>query len=277
MSQKLPLIYDFIDVKVYLRAYRTARKLFDEGFTNLYICYKLGQKNSKGYFNNVINGRVRIGATLAERFIKLLELDENETLYFRALITYSQTADRAEQELAFREMALLSPANTEELTENSISYYLHWRYAVVRALLDVYDFDGSDYKELMGKLIEPISLTSLKEAINLLTELNLVEYNDDGLLKPTATTISHGESIHRELLLRYQSKNFDHSAEVIVNHDVRPQKVTSLTLSMSEDTYNTVKERVTSLKNEIKSLVANESKNSERLYQLNVHLFPLSK
>ncbi len=277
MKRSLPTVFDFVDVKLYLRAYRAARKVVDEGFSNTYICFTLGQKNSKGYFNNVINGRVKIGPTIVERFIPLLELDEDEASYFRAMVNYSQSYDNVDQEQAFREMVRFNRTTCTELSEKSLSYYLHWRYAVVRALLDVIDFDGSHQEELSSRLLLPLSSAEIDESLSLLQELSLISLNEEGFWKPSDSVISHSPKVHQELLLHYQSKSFAHSSEMVIHSESRPQKATTMTLSMSESTYNDVQDRIRSLNEEIRTLISNESEEVERLYQLNIHLFPHSK
>lgn len=272
----LPSVFDFVDVKLYLREYRISRKKDDDGFTNIYICYSLGQKNSKGYFNNVINGRVRIGSTLIERFIDLLELKGDEEKYFRELVIYSQSSEPREQEQAFREMVRYNSSDIPKLTEKSISYYLHWRYATVRALLNITSFSGDNWEVLEKELLEPLSNKELRESISLLENLHLIKKNSDGFWKPATAILGHSKEIQQELLLRYQSKNFEHSQLVVTNKEITPQKITTMTLSMSEKSYIKVQEKISNLKDEIRTIVANEEEEKERLYQLNIHLFPQS-
>jgi uncharacterized protein (TIGR02147 family) len=273
---ELPSVFDFIDIKQYLRVYRVARKKVDAGFTNIYICYALGQKNSKGYFNNVINGRVRIGPTLTERFISLLELKGDEACYFRAVVTYSQSRDQGEQEQSFREMVKHNRSDLPRLTEKSVAYYFHWRYALVRALLNITSFNGENFDVLSKELLEPLSQKELQEAIDLLMKLSLIKKDEGGFWKPATATLAHSKEIEQELLLMYQAKNFEHSRAVIVNKDIHPQKITTMTLSMTEESFIQIKDKVSTLKKEIRSIVANEAEAKERLYQINIHLFPQS-
>jgi alpha-D-ribose 1-methylphosphonate 5-triphosphate diphosphatase PhnM len=54
MPDHLPTVFDYIDFRKYLEDYRKARASNDEGFTHCYICHRLGMKNSRSYFNNII-------------------------------------------------------------------------------------------------------------------------------------------------------------------------------------------------------------------------------
>ncbi len=273
----LPSVYDYLDVRTYLSNYREARKKIDHGFTHTYICYSLGQKNSKGYFTNVVNGRVKIGATILERFVNLLELNSDEASYFRSLVPYSQCGEPEERETLLRELIIKNKKNCISLTEKSLPYYQHWRYAVIRAMLDIIDFDGNNLQLLLNKVLLKMSKKELSKAVELLKDLALIELNEEGFYKPSNSSITPSSSIQKELLLQNQIMQFGHSQKMMLNRDARPQKVTTMTLSVSDETYNLMKERIDALKEEIRSLAHYDQGPSERLYQLNIHLFPQSR
>ncbi len=272
----LPLVYDYLDVRQYLRVYREVRRELEPSFTNIYICYALGQKNSKGYFNNVINGRVKIGPILVERFIKLLDLGKKEAIYFKILVQYSQCAEVKEKEDLLRKLISKNPYSCTEISEDAISYYQHWRHAVIRALLDIVDYDGSNPELLSSKLLLPMKKTEIKRSINLLKTNGLIVRNNKGFYKPLDKIITNSPEVQKALLLQYQMMQFGHSQRVLLSGDVRPQKATSMTLSISEETYTIIKEKIDELKTEIRALANNEQGKAERLFQMNLHLFPHS-
>ena len=77
-SPKLPSVFAYIDFKKYLGDYYEQRKIIDPGFTHVYICHRLGQARSRGYFNNVLKGRIPVSSAFVDRFISLLGLKANE-------------------------------------------------------------------------------------------------------------------------------------------------------------------------------------------------------
>lgn len=276
-QKSLPSIYDFLDVKAFLKEYREKRKVFDPGFTHTYICYALGQTKSKGYFTNVVKGRVNIGPTLVERFVDLLEFNKNEAEYFRYLVLYSQCAEIEERERLLRELVIRNRNSCVALSDRAVAYYENWRYAVIRALLDIVDFDGDELQFLMDRLLFKISRREVAKALAILEETGLTYWNEEGYLKPTDSAIMPSSAIGRELLLQNQIHQFGFSQEIMLNPEARPQKVTTMTLSISDETYQLMKERIDMLKEEVRSLAKNEQGPAERLYQLNIHLFPQSK
>lgn len=276
-NSKKPDIYIYTDALKYLKDYRNYRKSQDAGFTNGYICYELGQKNSKSYFNNVISGRVRIGPSILDRFRDLLELDKEEFNYFRNLVNYSQARTPQERENLFIQLLKTSKLKGKKLTTKFQSYYNEWYHPVVRALTDLVNFDGSNFDELSDRMCSPLSLSSLKKSISILIELGLISKNDSGYYKPVDAVISNGNEIEQEILIRFQEKVLAHSRNVLMDKKVEPQKVTTMTLSVSKKAYEEIEKRITELKHEIRSIANNDDSDAEELCQLAIHLYPYTR
>lgn len=274
MEAQKPVVYDYCDVKTYLREYRTFRKSVDDGFTNTYICYVLGQKNSKGYFNNVINGRIRIGPTIIDRFITLLGLDHQEELHFRNLVNYSQARTPEERTVFFKQLMRSSRMQAKELSLELADYYGEWYHSVVRTLLEMIDFDGENYCAIQERMCIPISLPRLKKSITLLSNLDLIVKDEQGFYRPADRTISHNPEMQRELLIQFQEQTLNHGRSALTNSNVTPQKVTTMTIAASKEAIEQIKERITELKEEIRAIAKNDAEQADELYQLSMHLYP---
>lgn len=273
---QLPNLFNYLDFRIYLRDFRDYMKKSDPGFTNAHICHLLGQKNSSGYFNNVIGGRIKVGATLTERFFDLLNLSVNEEKYFRALVNYNQSSTLSEKEFYLDQLIRFNNSPSHKLNRQAQTYYRHWQYAVIRALLDIVDF-SNDYSILLDTLLLPLTQEDVEDAIKVLKDLKLIAKNDDGYWKPTKKAISSGSEIERELIKYYQAKCLELSSTMILNDNAAHQKVSTLTISASNKTIEQITDRINLLKSEIRSLILADDDESEKLYQLNIHLFPQVK
>lgn len=273
---KLPNIYNYLDFKKYLSDYRDSRKLFDPGFTNVYICHLLGQKKSKSYFNNVITGRVKLGSAMTDRFLFLLGIKGDKAKYFRALVNFCQTAEKSEKEFYFDQLIKFNKIPSKEMNASFYKYYQNWLNAIIRSLLDIYDFDG-DFKKLANKLLFPVTPGQIERSIEILLSLELIKHDKNGFLRPAEKAITAGKEIQQHLLKQYQAECFEHSANVIMNDNVKPQKITSITASVSLDAYEEIKNKIDQLKTEIRSVVHNDKLDAAKLCQINIHLFPQTK
>ncbi len=270
-------IYNYTDVKEYLRWFRDAKKKIDSGFTNYYICFCLGQKKSRSYFNNVITGRVRIGTSMVKRFISLLELPTQEALYFRALVTYSQATDSVEKDRYFNELLLLNRSPRREMDQKAFRYYTEWYHAVVRSLLDIVDCSYGDIKSIAELMVITVSKKKIRESLTLLTELELIEENEEGFLKPTDKSVRCGNDIQKKLIRQYQIKNLKLSTKIISDESTEPQKMSSLTMSVSSKALAEIRTRIDQFREEVHTIVNNDLEPADNLYQTNIHLFPLMR
>ena len=273
----LPDMRAYLDFREYLRAYRAARKEIDPGFTNTYICHRLGQVNSRGYFNNVLAGRIAVGPALVERFVVLLELTGEDAEFFRALVGYTQAREIPEREVFLAILIRCGASRSRILTERQAAYYGDWRHALVRAVLDIVDCDGEDCRVIAERLNVPMSADELRCSLGLLSELGLVAHDSRGFLKPVESSVSCGDAVARELVGGYQASLMRLSAEAIQCPGCGPQKVTTMTVSLSSEAYGEIVAKVDRLREEIRRAVQESAGTADRLYQINLHLFPQTK
>ena len=84
-----------------------------------------------------------------ERFNELFAFSPKQAKYFRTLVDYNQAEDPALSQKLLSQLMKQNQATGRVLEEGSYDYYSHWRHGVVRAMLDVMDFDGGDYGEMV--------------------------------------------------------------------------------------------------------------------------------
>ena len=97
-----PNIFEFIDFKKFLTAWREAEKEINPGLTHEFLCAKLEQKN-RTYFSDIEKGRKKVGPEVLDRLIKLMGLKGDEIKYFRAIVGYGQPTTYDEREFWFEQ------------------------------------------------------------------------------------------------------------------------------------------------------------------------------
>jgi uncharacterized protein (TIGR02147 family) len=275
IPNNIPDIFNYIDFRKYLEDYYSSRKRVDKGFTHLHICNRLGQKNAKSYFNNVIKGRTNVTPTFVDRFISVLELKQEEAMYFRALVNYNQTTSPNEKEFFFDQLVRLNRTPHYVMDKNAYAYYSEWYHSAVRALLDIVDFKN-DYKQLANKIFPPITLKQARDSIQLLKDLGIIAENDKGHLKPTDKVIVTGEFIKDAVVKQFQMKCLEHAKNVIANDGVKGHRNITLTVSASEKAYDRISARINQFKTEIRSIVHKDELPPVKVHNLNINFFPMS-
>lgn len=276
MSTKLPNIYEYINYRQYLEDYRNAKRKVDTKFTHAYICTKLGHPNTRSFLSDIITGRKMLSSNFIDIMAEFLELEKNETHYFRALVYYNQAILPRDKDFYFAQVNRFKRTRFKILDNKAYQYYQNWYHSAIRLILDIYDFKN-DYSELAGKLRPQITKEQAEESVALNSELGLVAYNDQGLLKSTDTVVSSGEHVQKQAIRECQMQCFELGKQAFHAKDPITNKALTLTLSASPDGFEQIIARLKQLKLEIASIVSNDTKKSEKVYQLNIQIFSISK
>ncbi len=269
MKNSLPNIFAYIDFKQYLKDYREMKKKSDPGFSNQYICHRLGQRSSKSYFNNIVSGRKTLTSEFTDRLLDLLELGPDEASYFRALVNYNQTMSPKEKEYHFDQVVSLNSTPKKFIDKNTYAYFTEWYHASIRELLDIYDFDG-DYKKLANRLEPSVSHKEATRSVKLLKKLGLVKTNKAGFLKPTNKVISTGDNVRDAIIEQYQVKCFERAKEKIVSSPKRHRTIVT-TLSVSSNGLERILRKMNQYQSEIRSIAHKEEESDKKVYELIIH------
>lgn len=271
-----PNIYEYSDFRKYLNDYYLYKNDKDPTFTKTYVCKQLGLPNSRSYFQEVVKGRV-ISSPKIPLFISLLELNEDEGKFFRALVNYNQNANtQEEKEQLLNQLIRLYKVPQKVITEDEFSYYSTWYHSVIRSLLDVIDF-YDDYAMLANKVIPPIRVDEAQKSIALLCDLNLIAQNDDGFYKPTHTSLTTGTLIKNELIKQYQLKCLDVAKSIIMNNDNTSQHVITKLMTVSQESLDEIKKSISKFNSEITAIVRKDTNPSDRVYEIDLLFYPHSR
>src|SRR5512133_1498806 len=94
-KKKLPTIFSYTDFRKFLHDYQIARYEIDNGYSKSSLCMRMGLLNSRSYFNDVLNGK-KVTPDFIERFLRVLDLDSDESKYFRVMVKFNQ-AEHSDQ------------------------------------------------------------------------------------------------------------------------------------------------------------------------------------
>jgi uncharacterized protein (TIGR02147 family) len=276
MKQKQPLIYEYNDFRKFIADYHTARHEQDPSYTKSLMSKLLGLPNSRSYMSHILKGK-KVSDTFVERFIRLFAFTRAEADFFRVLVKFNQAENPSERELYFEQLIALNKTPKRYLYETSFQYYKHWYNAAIRALLNVYDFDGINFSRLARKLALSISVPQAKRAFRLLLKLGLIEKNAKGFFKPTSKSISAEEFVRNEALKQFQIQSLELAKFAIVNDVKRPKLLTTNTISVSRRGCERIEKLIDRFRAQVRSLVHKDEDQADTIYQIDVLFFPMMK
>lgn len=270
---KKPNVFAYNNFREFLSDYYNFRSVEDPNFTKAFICRELGLPNTRSFFNDILRGK-NITPVKLPLLVKLLELSKEESQYFRVLVNFNQSTDPDEKELLLDQLISLNRTPKEIVPPSVYAYYKEWHHSAVRAIINTFDF-SDDYKLLSRMVMPSITAKQARESIRLLKQLRLIKKNEQGFYKPTAKVITTGAVAKDDIIKQYQSKTIEVArAAIFANHN-QPKRVLTKVLSFSEDAYKQIEKRFNKFNAEITSIVHKDEKAADRVYHLDVMLFPI--
>ena len=269
-------IFAFSDYREFLSAYFKVRSRQEKNFTQSYICRMLGLPNSRSFFGDIIRGQKPLSSQKTENLIEILELLEDEAKYFRTMVLHNQSALPAEKVYHLEKLIHTNPSPSGHLDKKAFEYYGNWCHSTIRALLDVVDIKN-DLTPLVQMIFPALSLPKVRASLKLLKKLGLIEETPKGFWKPSGKSIHSGAYMQDQIVKQYQIQCLDIAKIAILNQKTRPQNISTETISVSDTGYKAIERRLQKFKADVRVLVNNDNKPADRVYQLNMQLFPQSK
>ena len=276
MTSKLPNLFEYNNFRMFLADYQAARNAIDPHFTKSNICRLLGLPKTRSFFNDVINGRP-LTSSYIDRFIRLFEMNAEEAQFFRVLVKFNQAENVDEREIYFDQLISLNKTPKMILEKKAYPYYKSWYHSAIRALLKITDFKGDDYQALARTVFPAITPKQAKEAVDLLAELQLIAPDKQGFLRPTEKSISSGGYNQNEMVKQYQLQCLELAKKTLVKQHTQPHNISTNILSISENGYRRIEKKLQQFKSEIRSIVQKDEDPADRIYQLDIMLFPNSQ
>jgi uncharacterized protein (TIGR02147 family) len=270
-------VHRFLDAREFLRRAYEAEKKAHKGFSHRYIAKAMGA-GSSSFFKDILLGRVPITPARAAKFAKLFRLPEKEAEHFETLVLYTQAETPDEKERLLRRLhngvsdgrAVLEAAQAEYLAKR--------HYAAVRELLAFTEFRGGDkeYAALAALLDPPITAAEARDAIDLLLRLKLVRKTAQGLYEKADKVVVTGPKGDPAAAKPGIRANIELALRSLDAHEPADRPFSYLTLSVSPASLRFIGERLRDVRREILERVS-EDEDVDRLVQLNMQLFPISK
>jgi len=161
------------------------------------------------------------------------------------------------------------------LDANHYMFYDKWYYTAVRESLAFFPLTDKNFALLGKKIVPSISEKQVENAIRLLVELKLVEKDQQGFYKRTNALLSTGSDIRSLTLNNFIINNMMLAAKAI-NNGSKDCNFSSVTFSVSKKDFEEIQDEIRRARRKIME-IAQYSEDPERVYQLNVQLFPMTE
>ena len=269
-----PSVYDYQDFRKFIADSQCAIKSKKPFFTYRYIAKIIGLR-SPGHITWIIQGKRNLAKSKIMPFAQILGLSVDEIEFFTLLVHFDQAKTHIEKKMYLDRLVGMRSPEKEIVPSSSYEFYEKWYYSAVRELIAIKEF-GDDYKQI-ARLTQPqITPRQAHESVKLLCSLGLIEKNGKGKYTQVKQAVSTGDMWRSVAIRQFQMDTFDLAKNALNGIDAKERDVSTLTMSISQERFELIRERIKQFRNELVSIITSDEAPS-RVYQLSMALFPMSQ
>ena len=215
---------------------------------------------SPAVLSRVLSGKRKLTFNLAVRIADALVLGpiERETLY-----SFYTGADGEKNQ---------EDRHEKELSIDCFNAMKEWYHYGITQLLLVDSF--SEDPKWLAKMLSITELEA-KLAIDRLLRLEILDRDESGRLYRTSTHLSTSTDVASAGIRHFQRQILEKSIESLEHDDISERDITSITIAINEERIPEAKKEIMRFRKRMAEFLSEGEKS--RVYNLGVHLIPLSK
>jgi uncharacterized protein (TIGR02147 family) len=213
---------------------------------------------------------------MAGRYADAIGLVDSARAYFVDLAAFGRAGTSKSREVAYqRLLGYRRVRASRRLEVAQASYHQHWYLPALRELVML---EGAVHEPewLAAHLLPPVSVRDVRDGLALLEELGLLVRGNDGRWVQGQSVLTTGAETRGVHVASFHRAMMDRAAASIDLVPKAERDISGLTFTCSDETLSEVKRHIVAFRRELIALLADEE-SEERVAQLNIQLFPLSK
>ncbi|MBR5692510.1 MAG: TIGR02147 family protein [Fibrobacter sp.] len=266
-------VMEYQNYRVYIRDYYAERKV-RSGFTWRDFAKAAGY-SSPVFLKLVCDGKSNLSDVGVERVASAMGLVGVDLQYFRLLVEFNQEKDSAKKKIVFKKMREVAKEGSMEIVgEDQFDYYESWVNPVVREMAP--QMGDATPAKIAEKLAFDTQTAEVKKALSLLQKVGLLRKGERGY-EQAAKSITTGNLEVARLSVREMHRQMGELAVRALDEiPMNERDISGLTLGVSENAFYRISQEIADFRRRISSIVM-EDTGENRVYRLNVQLFPLTK
>ena len=264
-------VTEYEDYRIYMQDYYNERKRVSSFSWREFT--RASGFASPTYLKLVCECKTRLSPQGAEKVGMAMNLAGFELEYFKSMVTYCHAKTDQERKNAYETMLELASNNKVKIVDgDAFKYFESWVHPVVRELAPV--MPRATPGEIAKRCCQCVSAGEVRESLDFMVRVGLLKKNGDTYqqvdkhLKGMTSAVS--------VALRYMHREMAHFAEeAIIRFTPSERNFTGLTMGISAEDYKKILQELDVCRKKIAQIALN-SRGTERVYRLNLQLFPLT-
>lgn len=228
------------------------------------------------YLKYVCEGKKNLSAEAVERVANAMELNGFEQEFFGALVSFNHAKNDVARKKAIDAMQKIADANDVKiLGAEEFAYFDSWKNPVIRELAPA--MPRAKPAAIAKVCKHEISVDEVSETLEFLVKMGLLKKKSDGTYSQTDKAVSSGDGDFVPLAVRNMHRQMGSFAlDALDNMPVEERQFTGLTFGLSGEDYVQILKELTKCRRNIMAIASKSSK-TERVYRLNMQMFPLTE
>lgn len=278
-----PNLAEYMDYRLFLADFYRFKKALTRTSIRPYsyaIFSAAADIKSPNYLKMIIEGKRNLSVDMIAKFARACALNKAMGEEFKLLVLFNQAEDPADRNYALKvlsEYRMDQKIKHGELDRKVIDKVPNWIGWIIYAMADQagVKFQTSELKDLLrGKASE----SEITQALdNLLRSGELVKDDATGVISKGSPTEAP-EEVPSALVRKLQMQLMYLGLESLYQDQASEREFGSLTLSLTEKEFDELKFKLRQMRKSLHkdNSIARMAEKGERVYQLNLQLFPVS-
>ena len=284
-TKTAPVLGEYTDFRQYLKDVYDYRRLTEGTGLRPYSYSTFSAAadiKSPNYLKLIIEGRRNLSDDMITRFARALRLNKPETEEFRALVHYGQASEPIDRNQYLKELADLRARrafDAGDISRDNWEKVPGWIGWVLYAMADQanVDFDPQILQRLFRA---KASVDDIKLSMEKLIASGDLERNPEtGAVAKARDLIESPQDLPVALIRKLQAELIYLGIESLFRDSPKDREFGAMTVAMTEEEFNQVRFELRQLRKRLQRdiLVKRKVSKGERVYQLNVQLFPVTE
>lgn len=267
-------VMEYNNYRLYIRDFYTERKE-RSGFTWRDFA-KAANYSSPVFLKLVCDGKTNLSEVGVERVASAMGLVGADLQYFRLLVAFCQGKDSIAKKQIYQQMRSLAAENSFNLVgEDQYDYYNSWHNPVLRELAP--KMKDATPATLANEFEFGVNTNDVKKALALLQNIGFIKKNEKGEFVQNDKAITTGSMEVTSLAVRDMHRQMGELAVRALDEvPVNERDISGLTIGVSEIAFHKISQEIADFRRRVGAIVM-EDEGAERVYRLNMQLFPLTK
>lgn len=269
----MPDVLDYLEYREFLKDWFVESKK-DNRFTSYRY---LGQKTGvdPAWLVRVFQKEGHLNEEALPAFIRLCGFDDRRAEYFRILYRFCKTKAKSSLSELYCRLMELREMEARVLTSPEFMYFGNWACTALRALIGISE-NTSDLHAVANHLNPPISQNDARNALEVLKQLKLIEKDGHGGWNITQQIVTTGGEVKSIAVRNFHRRTLELAQESLDRHSIAERDVSSIVFTVDQADIPEFKQRIEDFRRGLLQF-AKKSEHANRVYALNVSMFPLSE